>query len=224
MSKECIQQNINNGCMTLTGRGEVSVEPDMAVVRLGVQTTGDKLQDIQEENARLSQAVLLILRQLGVNEINTFQYQVDRLYDFQDGTRIDRGFSVRNILEFQTDQLDQLGYIIDSAVQNGANVVEFISFEISNLDYFYQEALNLAVENAIDKAKSVSSNLGYPMDPIPICITENGSVPIPFGQQFAMRDSLAVTPIEPGTKEIVAMVTVEFTLPYFADPTYPYSR
>lgn len=224
MSKEYLHQNINNGCMTLTGRGEVSVEPDIAVVRLGVQTTGERLQEVQADNARLSQAVLQTLRQLGVNDISTFQYLIDRLYDFQDGTRIDRGYSVRNILEFQTDQLDQLGFIIDSAVQSGANVVEFISFEISNLDYFYQEALNLAVENAIDKAKSVASNLGYPMEPIPICITENGATPIPLGQQFSMRDSLAVTPIEPGTKEIVAMVTVEFELPFFTDPGYPYSR
>lgn len=210
MPYEYMNTNRKQGCMTFTGRGEISVDPDIAMVRLGVQTTGPNLQEVQSENAELSEAVLLTLRQMGLQDINTFQYQIDRLYDFQDGARIDRGYSVRNIMELQTNQLDQLGFIIDSAVASGANVVDFISFEVSNLDYFYREALNLAVENAIDKAKSVSNRLGYHSIPLPICITESGSTPIPFGPQFATRDAFATTPIVPGSEEIVAMVTVEF--------------
>lgn len=222
MSQEYMSRNTKQGCMNFTGRGEVSVEPDIAVVRLGVETSGSNLQELQSQNAELSESILLTLRQQGIHDINTFQYQIDRLYDFQDGARIDRGFSVRNILEFQTNQLDQLGLVIDSAVASGANVVDFISFEVSNLDYFYREALNLAVENAIDKANSVSSHLGYRSVPVPICIMESGAMPLPFGPQFASRDAFAVTPIIPGSEEIVAMVTVEFMFPDLDKQSYYY--
>ncbi len=203
----------HNQCMTLTGRGQVTTFPDLAVLRLGVSTEGKNLAEAQSQNAAISQAILEGLQQLGVTDIKTHQYLIDKLYEYEDGTRIDRGYSVRNILEIRTDQLDMVGTIIDNAVANGANVVDFVSFEVSEPDFYYQQALNLAIMNAMQKAKSITLNLGISEDPLLISITENTSAPIPFQQPFAARGELAATPIEPGTKQIEAIVTAEFVSP-----------
>ena len=196
--------------MTMTGRGQVEVVPDTVVIRLGVQTTGDNLEAAQSENAQLSQAVLSALNKMGIEDIKTYQYTIDKLYDYDNGKRIDRGYSVRNILEIKKDQIGLAGSIIDSAVQNGANVVELISFEVSKSDIYYLQALNLAVQNAYEKARSISLNFGIAMEPIPISITENTMQPVPISQNISLSRGAVATPIEPGNKQIVALVTVEF--------------
>ncbi len=200
-------------CMTLTGRGQVTALPDLAVIRLGVRTEGKNLAEAQSLNAEISQTVLTGLQQLGVTDIKTHQYLIDKLYDYEDNRRIDRGYSVSNIFEIRTEQLAMVGTLIDQAVMSGANVVDFISFEVSEPDYYYQQALNLAIQNAMQKAKSITVNLGISEDPLLINITENTATPVPFRQTFAARGELAATPIEPGTIQIEAIVTTEFVAP-----------
>lgn len=201
-----LQYNI----MTLNGQGQITTDPDIAIIRLGVQTTGDNIETIQSENGNISQNVIQSLNQLGITNIRTYQYVIEKNYEFENGIRVDRGFAVRNILEIQIDNLDQVGFIIDTAVNSGANLVEFISFEVDDPTKYYQQALNLAVMDTISKANSIANQLGIPMEPIPIRIVENSSAPIPRSQQYAIREGLFTTPIEPGLKQIDAFVTVDF--------------
>lgn len=207
MSKYLSDNNIQSKTMTLIGQAQVSLVPNIAIVRLGVQTTGENLNEIQSENAQKTQAILQALQQAGITDVKTFQYSIDKIYEYENGTQIDKGYSVRNILEIRTNNIDQVGIAIDTSVNVGANVVELISFEVSNQEFYYQQALNLAVINAIQKAKSITINLGIKSNPIPINITENSTASIPF-QQF--QREFATTPIIPGNIRIEAFVTVEF--------------
>ncbi len=197
--------------MTLTGKGQVAVNPDVAIVRLGVQTTGDNVTTAQAENARISQQVINSLKQLGISDIKTVQYQIEKIIDYENGNRIDRGYMVRNIFELRIMDMNLVGVAIDTAVYNGANVVEFINFDVNDTELYYQQALNLAVKNAFQKAKSISSSLRIMFDPIPIRITEVSNQPIPFSPTIALREGAFATPIEPGSKQIEANVIVEFT-------------
>lgn len=206
-----INGNDKGNRMILNGNGQVTAIPDIAILRIGVQTISDNLTTAQEDNARLSQSFLEAIQALGVTDIKTFQYTIDRQYDYENGTRIDRGYSVRNIFEIRMQNLEQVGTVIDTAVAAGANVVEFINFEVSNLDMFYQQALNLAVRNAIQKAKSISLSLGININLIPVKITENSNPPIPLSATYSSRGEMFATPVEPGDKEIVATVIAEFT-------------
>lgn len=196
--------------MTITGQGQVLAEPDIATIRLGVQTSGENLTQIQSDNAMISQTVLNEIRRLGVDNIKTAQYTIDKNYEYENGRQIDKGYTVRNIFDIKLDNMELIGNVIDTAVSSGANIVEFISFDISNPDFLYQEALNIAVMNAIQKATSISLYLGYPMPPIPVHITENNVVQIPYSQVRTMREGNFTTPIEPGENQIKASVTVEF--------------
>lgn len=193
--------------MTLTGQGQVTGIPDLAVIRLGVVLTGSELAAVQSQNARVSQAVLDTLRRMGVTDVKTFQYTIDRLIEYDNGTPIARGYTVRNILEIRTDQTELVGAIIDAAVDAGANTVELISFEVSNPQYFYQQALNLAVADAMEKAESIAARLRIPIEPIPIKIIENSFLP---GPPQPFQRELAATPIVPGSILIEANITAEF--------------
>lgn len=204
-SSTCCDENT----MTFIGKGLVTAEPDIAILRLGVETTGIDLTTAQEENARLSESILQALRQLDIEDIQTFQYAINRLIEYENNNRIDRGYSVRNILEIRTDQTEQLGLIIDTAVRRGANVVDLISFEVADPYVYYLQALNLAVINAWDKAKSIAETLGLTYVPVPRRIIENETMPVPF-RTIGLREGFATTPIEAGMQRIEASVTVTF--------------
>lgn len=207
MSKYYHDNNLHNRTMTLTGQGQITAVPNIAVIRLGVQTTGENLVNIQSENAQITQSIIQALQRMGVSDIKTFQYSIDKVYDFENGRQIDRGYSVRNILEIRTTNLDMVGNIIDTAVNMGANVVELITFDVSNREYYYQQALNMAVMNAIQKANSISLNLGIPVEPVPMNIIETTFQPI---QPLFRQELATTTPIMPGNIKIEASVTVEF--------------
>lgn len=196
--------------MILIGKGQVMVTPDLGRIRIGVQTNSDSVAIAQEDNARISQAVIDSLKNLGITEIQTVQYQIEQLYDFQNGERIDRGYQVRNVVEVVLDDINLIGTAIDTAVINGANIVDSITFDVADPEVYYQQALNIAVRDAIYKAKSVASSLKSMFDPIPVMITENSTTPIPYSRNFAMREGAFATPIEPGSNQIDASVTVEF--------------
>jgi uncharacterized protein YggE len=193
--------------MTLTGQGRVTLMPDIAVIRLGVQMTGADLAEVQSQNAMQSQAVLAALHRMGVTDIRTYQYTIDKYYENINGTSVDRGYTVRNIMEIRTKDIGQTGAIIDAAVQAGANVVDLISFEVSDPEHHYLEALDLAVADAIKKAKSIAAELGIQVDPIPVSITETSTIPRPI-QPF--QRELAATPIVPGNVTVEADISAEF--------------
>lgn len=195
--------------MILSGTGQVSAVPNEVIIRLGVQTNGTPLQTIQAENAQITQAVLQALRQLGVTDIKTYQYDINKVLEYEDGRQIDRGYSVQNILEIRSDRPDLAGTIIDTAVNYGANRVDLIRFEVSDADSYYLEALNLAVANAYDKADTLAESLGARLQPYPLKIQENSTSPIPY-QRISMGEGAFATPIVAGTNQIEASVTVEF--------------
>lgn len=199
---------LKSNTLTLTGQGQVTPVPNIVIIRLGVQTSGLNLSQVQSENASLSQSVLQTLQMMGINDAKTFQYSIFKNYDYVDGKQIDRGFTVSNIYEIRSKNIEQAGRIIDAAVNAGANVVDFISFDISNRDFYYQQALNLAIYNAVQKAKSIYMNLGIKAEPFPASIVENSTSIIPY--QTFQKEALASTPIVPGNIIIDSSVTVEF--------------
>ncbi len=200
---------MEHNTMILNGNGQVNAVPDEAVLRLGVQTEGENLQTIQANNAELSQAVLQAIHQLGVDDIKTFQYDINKNYEFVDGRQVDKGYTVRNILEIRTDNLGLVGALIDTAVYYGANIVDLIQFEVSDTSRYYLQALNLAVADAFEKARSIADSIGLSLHPYPRKITENSTPAVPF-RAINVREGAFATPIEAGTNQIEASVTVEF--------------
>ena len=208
MLNSCLINPMPYNSLTLNGVGSLSVTPDLVLIRLGIETRGESLTQVQEENATISNNILEGLNQLGIEDIETYQYFVDRVFDYQDGTAIDRGYIVRNIFHKTSNNIQDAGLIIDTAVAHGSNVVEFISFQVSDVDAYYKKALSMAVKDVVDKAQYLEEHNNI-VSPSILKITENSSPPISFSNAFTLREGS--TPIQPGTQEIQANVTVEFT-------------
>jgi uncharacterized protein YggE len=198
---------IQKRTMTLTGRGQVTLIPDLAVIRLGVELSGPDLEEVQSQNAKQSQGLLEALTMMGISDVNTFQYSIDKHFENVNDIPLESGYTVRNIYEIRINDTEKIGTVIDAAVNAGANAVDFISFEVSDPERYYLQALNLAVAEAIGKAKSIADELDIPFDPIPISITEVSSMPM---SAMPFQREAATTPIIPGNITIEANIIAEF--------------
>ena len=206
------QYTMNNNKITLRGDGIMLVIPDLAVVRLGVISEGESLAQLQSENGLIVSNVIQALEQMGVDNISTFNYSIDKNYVYENDRRIDRGYIIRNILEIRTFDMGNIGTIIDTAVASGANQVDLVSFQVSTPLEYYQEALNLAIMDGIEKARNISETFGFNINLTPVNILEHGTTwepPMPFN---LAREVNAVTPILPDDQRVTASVTMEFIM------------
>lgn len=205
--------NTNDYKMNITGKGSIMVEPDIANVSLGVITTNKELKAAQQENAIKSIQVIKSIIDMGVREkdIRTESYTVNPEYDYVEGKQIFRDYKVTNILNVTIKDLKKVGEIIDTAVSNGANTVERITFTLSDSSPYYMQALNLAIQDSIRKAKSIEDKLGIEVNKVPVRITEEsqGHTVVPL---MAYAAPVAKhTPIEGGQLEISANIKAVFT-------------
>lgn len=199
--------------MTVTGNGEIIAQPDYVQIQIEVRAEGKDVSLAQQENARVMNRVIESLLALNIprEAIQTAAYTISPNYDYIEGRQVFRGYEVQNAITVKITDISQAGTVIDTAIQNGANHVSAIQFKIEDSDAYYQRALNLALINAIAKAKSMAETMRVPLQPIPIRIVEESqnSTPVPYKLAQLSNQEFA-TPIEQGTISINASVQVKF--------------
>lgn len=199
--------------MTVTGNGEIIAQPDYVQIQIEVRAEGKDVSLAQQENARIMNRVIESLLALNIprEAIQTAAYTISPNYDYIEGRQVFRGYEVQNAITVKITDISQAGTVIDTAIQNGANHVSAIQFKIEDSDAYYQKALNLALINAIAKAKSMAETMRVPLQPIPIRIVEESqnSTPVPYKLAQLSNQEFA-TPIEQGTISINASVQVKF--------------
>lgn len=197
----------------VTGEGELAVPPDSASVNLGVITESKQLITAQQQNSLDVAKVINSLISLGItkNHIQTFDYRIESDYDYEEGKQIFRGYKSTHILQVKIDDLSIVGKVVDTAVQNGVNYVSNVQFTVKNKESFYQQALILAVNHAIEKAKTIAGTLNVTLIPTPSSVVEGGNMVQPvFNQPGTFVKGVASTPIEPGQITVKADVVAEF--------------
>jgi len=197
----------------VNGTGEVQTQPDTAVVSLGVQTEGDTAQAALNQNNTRMQSLLATLEEADIPARN-IQTQTLRLaprYEFNNDNRTLVGYTATNMVEVRLDNLDNLGTLLDQAVQDGANSIENIRFEVNNPVAVTDRARQSAFQNARHKAEQladlVDTELGTVMD-----IRETSSIPGPVVRTQELAANAAAVPISPGSQTVTVEIQITWTL------------
>jgi len=198
--------------MKLLGTGTVRATPDIVKASLGVITENKELKVSQEENSIKTNNVINTLKKMGIKEedTRTESYSITLVYDYVEGKKIFRGYKVANNLSITIRNIEETGKIIDASVDAGANIVNDISFEVANPDKYNREALNLAIYNAIEKAKGIEKTFKINVNKIPIRIDEESLSYVP-AQRTYLSSAESETPIMPGMLEFNAKVEAVFS-------------
>jgi uncharacterized protein YggE len=210
----CAQTPMRIASITAVGDASVSVTPDMALVDVGVSTQAATAQDATQQNATQASAVITALQTLlGSNaSIKTISYSVSPVYNNpppgQSAMII--GYMVTNIVEATLTDLTQVGKVIDTAIQSGANRVQGISFGLQDRTAPVAQALKLAASRARSQADAIASGLNLHTGSVlraseGVNLTSNPTT-------LAPTAGVATTPIETGMVVVQASVTIEVAI------------
>lgn len=199
-------EEVQNG-ITVTGTGSVRTVPDRAEFAFGVQTTGRTATQALAANAAEMRRVIAALREAGVAaaEIQTQQVSLSPRQS-DDGEII--GYTASNTVSARIRDLDRAGAVIDAAVSAGANQVSGPALSRSDAVELYRDALRAAYANARAKAQTLAGAAGVSLGRA-LVVVEAGGGPAPLPTD---RTAETGTPIEPGTQEVSATVTVTFAI------------
>ncbi|HET9706632.1 MAG TPA: SIMPL domain-containing protein [Vicinamibacterales bacterium] len=198
--------------IVVSGEGVVKVAPDQAWVRIGTESRSKNSKDAQQQNASVMTAVQQKLSALGIpkDAIKTVGVDLQLEFDYRDGRQTPRGYVARNTIEVRVDELAKLGDVLDAAVGSGATNLHGLRFDVKDREKQEQQALQLAVVNAMEKAQAVAAGAKRGLDRI-LRIEESfvGRSPQPMMmERAAAARADAATPVEAGELELRAQVRV----------------
>jgi uncharacterized protein YggE len=192
--------------ITVSGTGAVNAVPTRAVFSFGVDTRAATAVAAVAANAREMRQVIAAVKDAGGTQVGTLAVSVSQATD-QNGQP--NGFAASNAVT-ATIGVDRAGALIDAAVGAGANQVNGPALSVSDQGALYRKALEAAVADAKLSAATLAAAAGRPLGKVTSVTESSGSTPTPMADKMASSD--AGTPIEAGTQQITATVTVTFAL------------
>ncbi|MBD1380875.1 SIMPL domain-containing protein [Metabacillus arenae] len=207
----------NSRIIEVQGIGKVEIMPDQALIRLGVITENENASVAQQENTERINKVLSSLKMLGVKEeeIETYSYTVTPVYQYPtNGEKILTGYEVVNLVTVLTSKINEIGIIIDTVIENGANRIESITYEAANLQPPINESLRLASKQALEKAKVIAQSFKVNLIETPVKVVEVSRAPVPQIQYTSFEEGMVKglsTVVSPRKLEIISELQISFT-------------
>ncbi len=156
----------SNSCETgrsvqVSGAAVVYVTPDRALIQLGVQSNGTTPDSVRSANAHEIQQVIEVVRRLGVEakDIATDYYIVYPIYEDYDSLKI-KGYRIDNTISITLRDVTLADDVIIAALKAGANEIQDIQFYTSELRKYRDQARELAMKAAGEKAGALASAAG----------------------------------------------------------------
>jgi uncharacterized protein YggE len=202
----------------VVGVASASATPDRAEIDLGVLTQGANADQAASANAKRVDGVLAAVRKVldSAAELKTIGYSVTPLYGEAKPGRSSAisGYSAQNVIRVTTSDLSRVSSIIDAAMAAGANDIRGLQFSIANEQDVRARALRDAVNHAKAEAEVIAAALGVKV--LRVRGAEAAGEPpivrpMMIGAAMA-RGGPVATPVEPGTIEVHASVTVTFEI------------
>jgi hypothetical protein len=206
--------------ITVVGRGEVKVKPDVATTNLGVEVTAPTVSEAMDEAEERMNAVLAALKAAGIadKDIQTSNFSVNFERQAPDVTpRADDSgpggvYRVSNMVQVTIRDLDAVGDIIDAAVAAGANNIWGVSFGLEDTEALEAQAREKAVANARARAESLAQLNGVAVGDV-IHISEIvGAAPGPVFAEAARAYGGGGAPVEAGEVTFTTQIQIVYAM------------
>ena len=217
-----------NGILVI-GEGSLKVNPDIAVVNMGIQVERRTASNARKEAAISMQNLLDAITEIDVEDkdVQTSYFNISPRYDWieeQDakGRHVSRqvlvGYTVSNNVIVTVRNLDNVSKVIDSAAEASGDSIRInnVSFQIDNAEQYEAELRKLAYVDALAKATHFSSLAGVKLGEV-MMISEVSSAitPVMTRSKMAFAEGFAgdySTPINPGETDLDYRVSVFFRI------------
>jgi uncharacterized protein YggE len=206
--------------LSVSGNGQAFLAPDIAYIYVGVHTEKPTAADAVADNTTQTQTVIQAIKDFGIDEkdIRTSNFSIypQDKYDPQSGTPTgQKTYVVDNTVYVTVRKLDQLGDLLDTVIQAGANTVNSVQFDVANKADALKQARADAVKDAEAQAKALADAAGLSIGEIQsIGFLDNQPYPIFDGKGGgggAVAQAASV-PIQPGQLSFTVTVNITYAL------------
>jgi len=154
------------GCDTtrsvqVSGTALVNVVPDRALIQLGVQSNATSIYAVQLANTAAIKKVFAALESMNIasRDISTDRYVIEPVYENYDSLNI-KGYRINNNVAVTLRDVNKASDVIAAALGAGANQVVNVEFYTSELRKYRDQARDMAIKAAQEKAQALASGVG----------------------------------------------------------------
>ena len=209
------EMTMSPASITVQGTAQVLADPDQVTVTANASLAAGTVGSAQEEMNRIVELATTKLLELGVldDDIVTSDYSYYPRYNYENNTMI--GYEANHTLSITCRDVEMLDSVIGALSDSGFSQIYSVSYDVSTRSELYQQALELAIQRAEQKALRMAATAGVTLTGLR-SITENGG----YNEGYAVNgmadmgvmksEAASATGIRSGSVSVSASVTVVY--------------
>lgn len=207
--------------IVVTGEGEAAVSPDMAILSLAVLREAETARAALDANNEAMTAVIAAMKEAGIEarDLQSGGLSINPRYVYpndKNGEKAPRivGYEVANTLTVRIRDLAKVGDVLDRSVTLGVNQGGGLTFTNDDPSATLTEARKRAVQDAMDKARTLAEAGGVKLGKITEISEQTlRQPPMPYaGKAMRMEAAAEAVPVEAGENSYRIQVNVTFDL------------
>ena len=202
--------------LTVQGVGLATGTPDTLTVDVSISATDATAQAALAEDNTRAAAVIAAFTAGGVakQNVQTTGLSVQPNYILMHGTEVLTGYGVNNSVTAMITNLASAGSVIDtvSAAAGNAGQINSVSFSIKDTRDLEDRARTDAVHQAVGHAKTMAMSAGERLGAVCSLTDSTPTSQAPSGFAGAQTNAASPVPLEPGTQQASAQVTIVYSL------------
>ena len=237
-SVEDVDDSGSTRTVIVTNTGEVSDDPDMAVLRAGVESRADTAPEARDEIATSAEELVDALVEYGIDEddITTRRYyirdRIDRERMEADGVRpgdpdVDEEeytyYQGSHDFEIEIHDVDTVGEVIDVAIDAGADDVGRVTYTLSDdkREDLREDALRQAIDGARSEADTIAAEVSAEIVEATVVDASEGRISPVRHDAMMVAEAPQATPapddsprtgIETGEVTVTAEVRIQYEM------------
>jgi uncharacterized protein YggE len=213
----------NEDRFSVAGSGIVYAKADIANINVGLKTGAKKTAaEATKESTNKMNNIIAELKKLQIDEkdIKTSDYALNPIYNYtQDRGQVLDGYEVSQTVNVKIRDLNKIGDVIAKTTEQGANQIGNIDFTIDDEFALKNQARELAISKAKEKATLIAAQSGMRLGSIKNVAENNDAIAYPMYSNAKMdlsavggKEALDAPTIQTGQNEIKVDVTLTYEI------------
>lgn len=221
---------IDQKTISVSGKGEKLVTPDIATVSLGATKESTTVLDAQSKVTAKMNATMDALKAMGIDkkDIKSIGYDISPRYEYvkvapvddnvyyPSGKQVLAGYTVTQTIEVKIRNIDKAGEILAKVGEIGLTNVSGLNFSVDKQDEIKLSARAEAIDDAKNQAKVLADQLGVRLGRL-VSFSDNSYYPSLYARSdmkvtASSYGAAAAPEIAPGESKITSNVTLVYEI------------
>lgn len=209
--------------IVVTGYGTASGSPDIAFVNVGVESLAPDIAAALDENNRKMEAIMAVLAENGVapEDVRTDYFNIyqDPGYPMpfdsasSDPNQPQPTYRVNNSVTVTVRDVSTVGNLLSAVISAGANMINGVTFSISDRAALESDARVDALTDARDRAQQLADQLGVQLGDVLELTETSAGIIGPYDLASGMGGGGGgVPPVSQGSLTVSLTLTIKFAI------------